>query len=311
LTKPKPKPVNADADDIIMQAFLADMKSIPLLSIEQERDLLRQVKAGQDAAGVSALWPSIPLSVDSLCRQHIDSANKARQELASANIRLVATIASKYQGYGIDFLDLVQEGSIGLLEAIDRYDEQRGVKFSTFAGYWIQMRIQKALRNQQRTIRIPNNLCDIISQANAAKEQLLVELEREPSNDEVANYIGVNKDRLSAAYNATENPWSQISNNMHDDNWQLCSTLADNSIDVEGDALNSIDAERVRSLFSCLSPRQAEIINLRYGFVGTGAIPILREVASKLGVETSTVHAEERESLAKMRSYAEQQKWFE
>jgi RNA polymerase primary sigma factor len=256
--------------------YLGEISRTALLTHDEEIELAQRLEAGDQAA---------------------------RQRLIESNLRLVVSIAKKYLGRGLSFLDLVQEGNIGLQKAVDRYDWRRGFRFSTYAYWWIRQAIGRAVAEQGRTIRLPGHVFEQLSKLYSVARVLNEQLGRPPTPEEIGERAGVDPDRVREAFQAARMPIS-LELPVGDES---TSTLGDLVADPQGQAPSEAAEERVlassldRALRDYLSPREASIVRLRFGLDRSGEERTLGEVGKELGLSRERVRQLEADALAKLR----------
>jgi RNA polymerase primary sigma factor len=229
-------------NDSGFQLYLRHIAQIPLLTPEQELKLARQVRRGNQ---------------------------KARIEMVSANLRLVVKIARDYANLGLPLLDLVSEGNIGLMKAVERFDPRKGSKLSTYAAWWIKQSIKRALANQTKTIRLPIHLVDKIGRIRRVSSRMMEELGREPTDDELADEIGLSTAKVAALKSASLRPASLDEPIQDGESFQFGDIVGDEESDSPFEALRDKDAlEEIEEVLGVLDDRERMIIHLRFGFGG-------------------------------------------
>lgn len=300
------RPGTPAADELVADSpaalYLREISVTPLLTAEEEIELAKQLEAGKAAQRRLSAQDVAPAEGAAL-QQAIQQGEAARKRLIESNLRLVVSVARKYLGRGMSFLDLVQEGNIGLQRAVDKYDWRRGFRFSTYAYWWIRQAVSRAVADQARTIRLPVHVIEqLTKQYNTARE-LHQELGRDPSAEEIAQRMGLEPERVRQAYVAAKVPIS-IETPLNDEDE---STVADLIADQTGRAPAQEAEETVLAdalddaLRARLSPRAAEVLRLRFGLVD-GEPRTLGEIAEMVGISRERVRQIEAEALAKLRA---------
>ena len=271
-----PENVDAMADDSV-RMYLREIGDIPLLSQEEELELAQKAVKGD---------------------------KKAKDKLAESNMRLVVSIAKKYSGRGLDFLDLIQEGNTGLLRAVEKFDPEKGFKFSTYATWWIRQAITRAIADQARTIRIPVHMVETINKVMRTKRRLTQELNREPSDAEVAEAMGMDAEKIEYVMRIRQDIASldaSVGRDGDDDESVLGDFIEDSGRDSPEEATaNQILKEQIAEILTTLSEREQKIIRLRFG-IGGGRSHTLEEVGNEFSVTRERIRQIEAKALAKLR----------
>jgi RNA polymerase primary sigma factor len=260
--------------DTGFQLYLREIARFPLLTPAEEVKLARKIKRGDQ---------------------------KARAHMVRANLRLVVKIARDYQGLGLPLLDLISEGNIGLMKAVERFDPKKGGKLSTYAAWWIKQSIKRALANQSKTIRLPVHLVDKISKIRRVSAQMSEELGREPSDDELAEEIGMSSAKVAALKTAAIRPASLDAPIGDDDSTEFGEMVGDAEAQDPFELLRDKDLrDEVGDLLEVLDERERKIINSRFGLDG-GKPKTLEEVGEKFGVTRERIRQLQNIALSKMR----------
>jgi len=295
-----------------VHTYLKEIGRVPLLNAELEVEIAQAIEAGNIAAGKLAAHElaeegegpaSDLLSPDEQTRNRrlMRKGLKAKDELIEANLRLVVSIAKRYRNRGLAFLDLIQEGNLGLMRAVDKFDHTKGFKFSTYATWWIRQAITRAIADQARTIRIPVHMVETINKVVWAQRQLLQELGREPSIEEVAHRVELPIERVREILRINQDTVSLEQPVGDEDDFNLSDLIEDRGAVVPDDAATrSLLDAAVREALGHLSDREQDVVRLRFG-LDDGKIRTLEEVGKEFGVTRERVRQIESKTLAKLR----------
>jgi len=287
------------ADDTI-SLYFKEMSQIPLLTREEEVELARRVEQGQDARYQLAGNGHDPQERARL-KGIIEQGEEARRYLIQANTRLVVSIAKKYTGYGVPFLDLIQEGNMGLIRAVDKFDHRRGTKLSTYATWWIQQSISRALSEQGRTIRIPIHMGDRIRKLYKTAQRLEQEQGRKPTPEEIAEEMYLDPSKVQWMMTASRQPISLERPVGEDEQSELQHFVEDERAPAPSDvASQHWLADEMEEALATLTPREARILRLRFG-LQDGYSYTLKEVGEKLGLTRERIRQIESEALKRLR----------
>ena len=276
-----------DASDDSVRLYLREIGKIPLLTAEEELALAHRVVAGE---------------------------KRAKDKMAEANMRLVVSIAKRYSGRGLDFLDLIQEGNTGLLRAVEKFDPDKGFKFSTYATWWIRQAITRAIADQARTIRIPVHMVETINKLLRTQRRMTQELNREPSIEELAKELEMEPDKVEYVMKIKQDITS-LDAGVGRDGDDEDSVLRDFIEDEDGptpeeSAASQLLKEQVQSILSTLSDREQKIIKMRFG-LENGKSHTLEEVGQEFAVTRERIRQIEAKALAKLRKHKDSKKLHE
>ncbi len=291
--------VDSSSSDSV-RMYLRAIGQVDLLSGEDERRLAKMIEAGHSAT--ARLEGGRIRGADARrFNRDVARGEKAKSELTQANLRLVVSIAKRYSGRGMHLLDLIQEGNLGLMRAVDKFDHTKGFKFSTYATWWIRQAITRSIADQSRTIRIPVHMVEHMNRVTRARRQLHQELEREPTVDELARNLQIDADRVRELLRMSLDPLSLDSPVGDEDASILGDFIQDESADEPSDAATrAMLAQVVGDVLDDLSPREQEIVRMRFGLDGSRA-QTLEEVGKAFGVTRERIRQIEVKTLAKLR----------
>jgi len=262
------------AVDDPVRMYLKDIGKIPLLSSERETYLAERVAEGDEFA---------------------------KNELVEANLRLVVSIAKKYVGKGMFFLDLIQEGNLGLIKAVEKFDHTKGYKFSTYATWWIRQAITRAIADQARTIRIPVHMVETIHRVSRTSRQLLQEYGREPTIDEIAEKLGMSPEKVRDIMKTAQDPVSLETPIGEEDDSHLGDFIPDDSTPTPAEAVSyQLLREQLNKVLHTLTPREEMVIKLRFG-LDDGRTRTLEEVGKEFNITRERIRQIEAKALRKLR----------
>jgi RNA polymerase sigma factor (sigma-70 family) len=287
-----------------LTVYLREAARYPLLSVAEEVTLAEAMAAGAEArARLATPEPAGNLQRTAELRRMVARGDAARARLAESNLRLVVAIARKYLGRGIPLADLVQEGNLGLLRAVDKFDPRRGCRFSTMATWWIRQAVTRAICDTGRTIRLPVHVIDALNRAALARRGLVQELGRDPTEAELAERVGVPVAALRSLLDAgARNPQSLDEPRGADDESSLGETVPDgDGTDFAAEVEERLRSADVARMLAALRPRERFVIERRFGFDGQPAQP-LEQVGRALGMTREGVRLMEQRALRRLRA---------
>jgi RNA polymerase primary sigma factor len=290
---------NIDTDDTI-GLYLKEVGRVPLLTAEEEVELAQRIERGRLAREELAKGIISPRRRQELQRL-IEDGWAAREHLITANSRLVISVAKKYMGRGVPFLDLIQEGNIGLIRAAKKFDYRRGHKFSTYATWWIRQAVTRAIADQGRTIRVPVHMGDQINKLLRVQHQLTQRLGRDPSVEELADALDVTPQKVENMIQVARRPLSLETPTDDEEDSVLGDFIQDDEAAAPDDtATYNLLREHLDSVLNGLPPREVRILQLRYGLLD-GQAYTLEEVGRKMGVTRERVRQIEAQALSRLR----------
>lgn len=266
-------PDSVSIDDPV-RMYLKEMGKISLLTADQEVEIASRIASGDESA---------------------------REKLAEANLRLVVSIAKRYVGRGMLFLDLIQEGNLGLIKAVEKFDYTKGYKFSTYATWWIRQAITRAIADQARTIRIPVHMVETINKLSRVKRQLLQELGRDPQPDEIAAEMGVSPEKVREIMKIAQDPVSLETPIGEEEDSHLGDFIPDDDVPVPAEAATAtLLKEQLMDVLNTLTPREEKVLRLRFG-IDDGHQRTLEEVGKEFNVTRERIRQIEAKALRKLR----------
>jgi RNA polymerase primary sigma factor len=290
---------NIDTDDTI-GLYLKEVSRVPLLTATEEVDLAQRIERGRMAREELARG-NVSAHRRIELRKLIEDGWSAREHLITANSRLVISVAKKYMGRGVPFLDLIQEGNIGLIRATKKFDYRRGHKFSTYATWWIRQAVTRAIADQGRTIRVPVHMGDQINKLLRVQHQLTQRLGREPSVDELATSLEVPPKKIENMIQVARRPLSLETPTDDEEDSVLGDFIEDDEAAPPDDtATYNLLREHLTEVLNGLPPREVRILQLRYGLLD-GQAYTLEEVGRKMGVTRERVRQIEAQALSRLR----------
>jgi RNA polymerase primary sigma factor len=292
-----------------VRMYLKEIGRVALLTAQEEVDLAKRIEAGLDAqAKLMRDGNSLPEGrTADLHWAHRDGA-LAKRHLVEANLRLVVSIAKRYVGRGMAFLDLIQEGNLGLIRAVEKFDYTKGYKFSTYATWWIRQAITRAIADQARTIRIPVHMVETINKLARIQRQLLQDLGREPTAEEIARQMELPPEKVREIQKISQEPVSLETPIGEEEDSHLGDFIEDSEAVVPLERASfKLLQEQLESVLHTLSEREKEVIRLRFGLVD-GQPRTLEEVGKKFGVTRERIRQIESKTLSKLRHPSRSQK---
>ena len=266
-------PKNASINDPV-RMYLKEIGKISLLSLDEELALSKRVEEGDE---------------------------EAKRLLAESNLRLVVSIAKRYVGRNLSFLDLIQEGNIGLMKAVDKFDASKGYKFSTYATWWIRQAITRAIADHAKTLRVPVHMVETINKLKRIQRQMTLELNREPTEAELAKKMNTTEEKVREIFKISQDPLSLETPIGEEDDSHLGDFLKDeSSMSPEEYAINEVLKDEIEEVLCTLTPREEEVLKLRFGLKG-GTCHTLEEVGNMFGVTRERIRQIEAKALRKLR----------
>ena len=283
-----------------LRIYLVEAGRAPLLSASEEIQLAQTLEAGRQAQR-ELETPSLSPDERARLEQVKKIGEQARRRLVEANLRLVVSIARKYVGRGLTLLDLIQEGNIGLMRAIEKFDWRRGFKLSTYATWWIRQAISRAVADQARAIRLPVHLLESLSQINQTERRLTAELARPPTDEEIARALDLPLDRVEAIRRSAQPPAS-LDRAIGDEEGSSLADLVPDDSQATPFAATSVNLlrETIHEVLDSLSARERAVLDLRYG-LSDGQPRTLEEVGRELGVTRERIRQIEAHAIRKLR----------
>ncbi|MEJ2550960.1 MAG: sigma-70 family RNA polymerase sigma factor [Anaerolineales bacterium] len=295
-------PALIDIEDL-RRTYLDDITQTPLLTAEEEVSLTRSLQRARRARK-ELLQGNVSQKRKEELNAIIEAGSAARERLLMANTRLVVSVAKKYRSRGMPFIDLVQEGIIGLIRATKKYDPDRGTRFSTYATWWIRQAITRTIDNHARTIRLPVHKKTEINRLNYARHELAQDLGREPTVEELAQNLNRTPEEVRDTIKIAQHPLSLETPQDDEDGRLLGDMLPDDDAESPEEAAEtSLIYDRVREVLEDLSPREAKVIMLRYG-LQDGQTYALQQVGDRMGITRERVRQIESQALSRMRNNA-------
>ena len=290
-----------------VRMYLKEIGKVPLLSAAEEVDLAKRIESGSIAADQMTTlieddqWNTTPVDQQRVIRRKIADGEMASQELTSANLRLVVSIAKRHVGRGVQILDLIQEGNLGLMRAVQKFDYTKGFKFSTYATWWIRQAITRAIADQSRTIRVPVHMVESINKVLRAQRTLGSKLERDPTVPELAKEVDLPPEKVEEILRiASQDPLSLDTPVGDEDDTSMADFIPDQGAAPLDVAARKLLEQAVKDVLGDLSEREAEVVRLRFG-LDDGRPRTLEEVGREFGVTRERIRQIESKTLAKLR----------
>jgi RNA polymerase primary sigma factor len=290
-----------------VRMYLKEIGKVPLLTAEQEVSLAQKIERGLGAAAQLVILEDgyggdgVPRTERRPLERQVTEGLEAKEILIEANLRLVVSIAKRYRNRGMAFLDLIQEGNLGLMRAVDKFDYTKGFKFSTYATWWIRQAITRAIADQARTIRIPVHMVETINKVVRVQRQMLQELGREPTLEELADRTEMTTSRVREILRINQDTVSLNEPMGDEEDFSLSDVIEDQGAVVPADAAaRALLNEAVKQALSELSDREQKVVRLRFG-LDDGQMRTLEEVGREFGVTRERIRQIESKTLAKLR----------
>ncbi len=291
----------AESSGDLMRQHLKEIGSYELLTAADEVALAKRIEAGRRAdVELAASRHMLEESRRAELEELSLDGHAAKQRFIQSNLRLVVSIAKRYQPAGLPLLDLIQEGNLGLMRAVDKFDYRRGFKFSTYATWWIRQAVSRAIADKSRTIRVPVHMVETVAQVSRATARLVRVLGREPTLEELAEETGLTPERVRDAQRVAPDPVS-LFEQVGDDNAELADFLEDPNAQASFDAaVIAMEREELRAVLATLSEREQRVLELRFGLVGDRP-RTLEEVGREFRLTRERIRQIEAKALAKLR----------
>ncbi len=295
--------LTASADSV--RAYLKQIGKVALLNAEEEVDLAKRIEAGLYAAErirqVKEAGDKLPMQMGRDLRWIKRDGERAKNHLLEANLRLVVSLAKRYTGRGMAFLDLIQEGNLGLIRAVEKFDYTKGYKFSTYATWWIRQAITRAMADQARTIRIPVHMVEVINKLGRIQRELLQDLGREPTPEELAKEMDITPDKVLEIQQYAREPISLDQTIGDEGDSQLGDFIEDSEAVVAVDAVSfTLLQDQLQAVLQTLSEREAGVVRLRFGLTD-GQPRTLDEIGQVYGVTRERIRQIESKTMSKLR----------
>ena len=289
-----------------VRMYLKEIGKVPLLSADEEINIAMRMEKGDEAkqmleSGINADGKPLTDEEKKQCQAAIDDGTQAKRLLAEANLRLVVSIAKRYVGRGMLFLDLIQEGNLGLIKAVEKFDYRKGYKFSTYATWWIRQAITRAIADQARTIRIPVHMVETINKLIRVSRQLLQEYGREPTPEEIAKAMGISEAKVREIIKIAQEPVSLETPIGEEEDSHLGDFIPDDDAPAPAEAAShALMREQLWDVLNTLTPREEKVLRLRFG-LDDGNQRTLEEVGREFKVTRERIRQIEAKALRKLR----------
>jgi len=295
--------MTASADSV--RAYLKQIGKVALLNAEEEVDLAKRIEAGlygtEKLRQHEEVGDKLPMQLKRDLRMIVRDGERAKNHLLEANLRLVVSLAKRYTGRGMAFLDLIQEGNLGLIRAVEKFDYTKGYKFSTYATWWIRQAITRAMADQARTIRIPVHMVEVINKLGRIQRELLQDLGREPTPEELAKEMDITPDKVLEIQQYAREPISLDQTIGDEGDSQLGDFIEDSEAVVAVDAVSfTLLQDQLQSVLQTLSEREAGVVKLRFGLTD-GQPRTLDEIGQVYGVTRERIRQIESKTMSKLR----------
>ena len=300
-TRPPSRSPSAGATADPVKDYLKQIGKVPLLNAEQEVELAKRIEAGLFAedklANADKLAPKLKRELEIIA----EDGRRAKNHLLEANLRLVVSLAKRYTGRGMLFLDLIQEGNLGLIRAVEKFDYTKGYKFSTYATWWIRQAITRAMADQARTIRIPVHMVEVINKLARVQRQMLQDLGREPTPEELAKELDMTPEKVIEVQKYGREPISLHTPLGEDGDSEFGDLIEDSEAVVPADAVSfTLLQEQLHSVLDTLSEREAGVVSMRFGLTD-GQPKTLDEIGKVYGVTRERIRQIESKTMSKLR----------
>ena len=298
-------PEGISIDDPV-RMYLKEIGKVPLLSADEDINIAMRMEKGDAAkqmleSGINADGKPLTDEEKKQCQAAIDDGTQAKRLLAEANLRLVVSIAKRYVGRGMLFLDLIQEGNLGLIKAVEKFDYRKGYKFSTYATWWIRQAITRAIADQARTIRIPVHMVETINKLIRVSRQLLQEYGREPTPEEIAKAMGISEAKVREIIKIAQEPVSLETPIGEEEDSHLGDFIPDDDAPAPAEAAShALMREQLWDVLNTLTPREEKVLRLRFG-LDDGNQRTLEEVGREFKVTRERIRQIEAKALRKLR----------